>query len=265
MKKSKIIILLLITSNIINAQNLSLDKEYVKSFYKFLFTTSNVTIAEFAKVYSGGDAGSETGLLINTGKVKKENLFQIEREIRAHADIRQSLILSNVKNYKQQLTQGMSYQSMQHIIDAAQINDEGTVFSEFVKLTFPNGNFIYFELNTDTPKQIEYIWLPNGESLGNLVRGDHEIQKLEFPGMINDSDGYTNIRANANKNSLVVRQMRKDEIFYYTPVACYNWWPVYEKEGGKCIGYIYRSKILPYAAFPQKLKEVTKRQRAYYE
>ena len=116
-------------------------------------------------------------------------------------------------------------------------------------------------MNKDTPTQILNIWLPNGESLDDLVEGI-KVEKLQRPGIINDPDGYTNIREKPDKNSaIIVGKFVKNEIFYYTPVSGSDWWPVYKKDGGEQIGYIHKSRILKYSDFPPKLKEKVRKLR----
>lgn len=61
--------------------------------------------------------------------------------------------------------------------------------------------------------------------------------------MINDPDGYVNIREKPNAHSKIVRKIKKNELFYFTPISRAEWYPVSLKEISPCIGYIHKSRI----------------------
>lgn len=263
MKKIKYIIgLTLLITTCVRAQD-NQDKVCVKEFYRVLFSDKKVFVSEFSKVYSNASPDYEVGLLINAGKLKENdgNYLKYQKEFTVHSDTIESQVLNRMRAYKQQLTQGLNYESICKQIEESPVYNEGTEFSMLLELRLTERDIIFFELNKDTPKQIQYIWLSSGESLGDLVQGNKTIEKLKRPGIINDPDGYSNIREKPDKNSQITAKFIKDEVFYYTPTNDSDWWCVYKEEGGKQVGYIHKSRILKYADFPPKLKEKVKKQR----
>lgn len=271
MKILIISVLIVISFTSLQAQNVDhLDPQdenayrpCVKAFYKLLLSERNVSVDSFSTIYASASADDEADL---RGKMRKLNIGDIdynklEREIEKHSDTITSLILNKMRKYKEQLTQGLGYKSLSNLIDSSLLYNEGWEFSMTLELNFPNKRSVFFEMNRDAPKQIEYIWLPSGESLGDLVFGNSPVEKLERPGIINDPDGYTNIRERPDIHSAVTGKFVKDEIFYFTPVGGSNWWPVYRDFDGKQLGYIFYDRILTYADFPTELKEKVNKER----
>jgi hypothetical protein len=244
----------------VHAQD-NLYKVCVKEFYRLLFSDKKVSVSEFSKVYSNASPDYEVGLLIDAGKLDHDNYLKYLKEFTEHSDTIESQVLNRIRAYKQQLTQGLNYESICKKIEKSLIYNEGTMFSMLLELRLTERDIIFFELNTDTPKAILYIWLSTGESLGDLVEGNKTIQKLMRPGIINAPEGYCNVMDKPDKNSQIVAKFIKDEIFYYTPTNESDWWCVYKEEVGKQVGYIHKSCILKYADFPPKLKEKVKKQR----
>lgn len=237
------------------------DKLCVKEFYRVLTSCEKVSVSDFSKIYSNASPDYETGLLVNTGKLSKDNYFTYQKEIATHSDTIKSKILNRMRIYMKQLTKGLNYENICKQIEVSSVYNEGTEFSVLLELKLTERDVIFFELNKDTPKQIQYIWLSSGESLGDLVLGEKVVEKLKRPGMIYDPDGYSNIRGKPDKSSKVIGKLIKDDIFYYTPTNESDWWAVYKEEGGKLVGYIHKSRILRYVNFPPKLKEKVRDQR----
>ena len=63
-------------------------------------------------------------------------------------------------------------------------------------------------------------------------------------GIINDPDGYVNLRAGKGIDFEVIKKIQESEQFEYMPDSA-DWWPVTTKKG--LHGFIYRSKIQPYS------------------
>ncbi|MFY0602015.1 MAG: hypothetical protein JXR03_20240 [Cyclobacteriaceae bacterium] len=64
-------------------------------------------------------------------------------------------------------------------------------------------------------------------------------------GVINDSDGYTNIRLYANSKSEIVAKIIEKERFLYFPTTSSNWWKVkvFRKEKEIIEGFVHNSRI----------------------
>lgn len=85
--------------------------------------------------------------------------------------------------------------------------------------------------------------------------------QLKTPAIINDPDGYVNIREKSNVKSKVVRQIKENELFYFTPLFKTEWYPVYLDENEPCIGYIHQSRIKTFEDFPGWLQEEVRKAR----
>jgi hypothetical protein len=78
--------------------------------------------------------------------------------------------------------------------------------------------------------------------------------------LINDSDGYVNIREKPDRSSAIVGKIIKNKIFLYTPDCFNDWWLIYTLDGSEKLGYVHNSRILKYPDFPLQLKvEMKKR------
>jgi hypothetical protein len=125
------------------------------------------------------------------------------------------------------------------------------------------GNTLFFRVSFDYNDKvkpasykynIEDVYDDNGDNL--ICSNDY----LEFPGVINDKDGYVNIRKNRSGKSPIAGVIKSNEIFYYTPSRKSKWWKVYLHNGGKCVGYIHESKIRSYRNCPIDIKRIMEKQ-----
>ena len=74
--------------------------------------------------------------------------------------------------------------------------------------------------------------------------------KAQSFAIINDKDGFVNVRKDKNINSPVVGKLNNDDIFGYDPHDNSDWIEIYaqhlENENGQSIdGYIHKSRIFP--------------------
>jgi len=60
-------------------------------------------------------------------------------------------------------------------------------------------------------------------------------------GLINDKDGYTNIRDTPNKDGKIIRKINDGEEFLYVPSQCSSWWGILNPDG--TYGYMHKSRI----------------------
>lgn len=246
----------------------------IKGFYKVLLSDKMITEddasiichARTVTTYSeDGSTGSEKIKIC--GLRNRWYYLPIETELEHYGQNNHSIqsassALQKIRQYRTELTQGLDYASIAKLLDSAEVFEEGGEFYKILKLTFPNGKTIYFDIVGDDPDRVEQVWLPSGKSLEELTRSKYAYSAiLKRPGIINDPDDFTNIREKPDKNSAIVGKFAKNEIFYYTPISDTEWWPVYKTESAKQFGYIYKDKVLEYVKFPQKLKDKVKEQR----
>ena len=112
---------------------------------------------------------------------------------------------------------------------------------------------LYFMVNTEPPRNfkcadINCVYDSEGRNL--LNKEDY----MRFPAVINDPDGFTFIREGPSTTFKVKAKIEKDKIFFYTPILSRDWYRVYLRDGGQCIGYVHCSRILPYDKCPIRIK-----------
>ena len=227
-------------------------KGCITEFYRLLFFNEKVTIAQLNNVFLHENYNWEADQLINQG-TSKLNKLQLSELIEQNANKYESRLMQIMKNDKSLFIQNCNYETILNLIQKSKIIEEGDLLVTLFELKFPNGNIIYFDINTDTPKTIIDIWLPSG----NMYVFDNKesfLDKLRRPAIINDKDGFTNIRKEANASSKIVGKFVTNELFFYTPVSGTDWWPVY-KNLTTPMGYIYKSKITFYKNFPDSIKK----------
>ena len=157
-----------------------------------------------------------------------------------------------LRSKKQLLTQGYDLNMIYKVIDKAKAYTDGEWMDTIVALSFPNGNTVYHQL---TDGLWNHVWLPNGHDAFDTSLTPSSYKRIA---MINDPDGYVNIREKPNANSKIVRKIREGEMFYFTPISKAEWYPVYLKEAPPCIGYIHKSRIKTFGDFPKKLQDKIK-------
>lgn len=165
-------------------------------------------------------------------------------------------MFKKIKPYLNELTGGLPKDEIYRIIDKAEVSDEGLQFAVYLELSFSKNNRIYFELGSDIPSIIDKIWLSDGILLGSKVRSESPVQKLLLVGIINDKDGYTNVREAPSNEAKVIDKITDKEFFYYVPNSNSDWWQVSRKDDIKAIvGYLHKSRILKYSAMPTEIKQ----------
>jgi hypothetical protein len=154
-----------------------------------------------------------------------------------------------------ELTQGYDLNVIYKIIDEAVAFTDGEWVDTIIALWFPNGNTVYHQLSDGS---WNHIWLPNGTDAFDMSSRPWFFMR---PAIINDRDGYVNIREAPNAQSKIVRRIKENEIFYFTPLSKAEWYPVYLREALPSLGYIHKSRIKTYDGFPNKLKILVKKMR----
>lgn len=252
-------LLILLIPNVAFAQLEDSYNTCLKNFYKLLYQ-ENVTIQELNTVLPTTDYADSLFVLERLAKAHGDNSYlkvSKNRIIRPANSI--SYIMLELKKHRQELTQGLSLDSVCKIIDQSKEHGEPDEFSQYVELTFPNNHKVFFDLSTETPSFINWIWLNNGDLLNAIIYRDIPVVKMKWVGMINDKDGFVNVREAPEQESKIVRKIGKNEIFYYTPIGDSDWWPISTDERGAYIGYIHKSEVLIYPNFPKEVKDKLKK------
>lgn len=158
--------------------------------------------------------------------------------------------VKNILSMKAAITQGYDWDVVCQVIDKAKAYTDGEWMDTIVALSFPNGNTVYHQLTGGS--YWNHLWLPDGNCVFTLSSTPIQYMRIA---MINDPDGYVNIREKPNAHSKIVRKIKKNELFYFTPISRAEWYPVSLKEISPCIGYIHKSRIKTFGDFPKKLQD----------
>lgn len=126
---------------------------------------------------------------------------------------------------------------------------EPQISSGYLGISQKTRGYITFEIPTESkPQQLIYtisIW-GSGQIIINLSnKNSSEINNKtsinEQIAVIDDIDGYTNIRNGPGMDFDVIGKVLTGEEFYVTPNREKQWWLIKTKNGIK--GYMHRSKI----------------------
>ena len=165
-------------------------------------------------------------------------------------------MIGNIYKHQSQLTQGYSEDILLSLVEKAESFTDGLPLDTFYHIHFPNGADVYYQIvNAYT---FNGIWLPNG----NHICFPH----IHFyrPAIINDADGYVNIREKADGKSKIVGKLKAGELFYFTPESFSDWYRVYRNEEQPCLGFIHKSRITVFKDFPKHLKRKVRRIRSWH-
>lgn len=90
------------------------------------------------------------------------------------------------------------------------------------------------------------------KDFGTKSYGCHEPEFIDTPfgeiyleemqsGVIQDEDGYTNVRENPTTSSKIICTIKENENFLYYEISDSNWWYIYKDDEKK--GYMHKSRI----------------------
>lgn len=146
----------------------------------------------------------------------------------------------------------MNKSQLRSLIDMAEVFSYGNPLDSVVILNIGD-RCLYFRVNTESPiatyEDILNIYDETGNEI--LYKGD----KLLFAAVIDDPDGFVNIRSKPSKGAKIVNKIMKNQVFFYFPVWGTRWCKVYIEDGGPCVGYIYHDRILPYEKCTPEIKK----------
>ena len=227
-------------------------REFIRKFYYHLLKDDKVTINEADTLFEASASEFESYLFNKICDKNNNETFCTERGI--YGDMWgkdfSSLFFSEIKLNKNRFTQGFD-SKIDSLIDCCSIiYDERGPGTISIDLNFPNGKTVYFIFNRYPyePIWIGGIYFENGITFLSILKKyfdakDNFISRhLKRLAIINDTDGFTNIRKDKDNKSQIVGEILKDQLFYYTPNHYSNWWQV-KKIDGSLEGYMHCSKI----------------------
>jgi len=237
-------------------------KGTIKIFFKMLLGEEEITVARFSTVFEMLSYNEAVYKSYKEGLSEEViDLCAIEDEIDLNSKTIRSQIFLDIKNKLRPLIGKQDISNVFKMIASSEELFEGQYFEGSLGLRFPNGTLIYFTIS-DCCKIIN-IWVEEDNALVNLIKYSDEIIVFKRPGMIDDPDGYVNVREFTSVDSEVVGRISKNQIFYYSPIGSSNWYPVYRYDYQFNVksGFIHKSRILEYKDFPEKYKEIVKKDR----
>ncbi|MCT4646044.1 MAG: SH3 domain-containing protein [Carboxylicivirga sp.] len=160
-----------------------------------------------------------------------------------------SVFFKKIVNIKELLLPSCYDNLIDSLVNNSVIYDENLPSDISVDVFFPNGKMVCFYLNkyADEPVYITNIYISNGESFYNyLLNGVEGVTKkyLKRLALIDDPDGYTNVRKGKGYKYPVIHKIKVNEEFLFTPNSNCNWWRVQNKDG-LIKGYMHKSRIKP--------------------
>lgn len=259
--KKNIIILLFFSINSLG-QTEQNAKTVLKDFFKILIENDDKTIKDFSKIYAPASIDNDVLYFIKDSLSKEgvsntKNLQQLRLERKKKLKDNQiSYILRKIRIRKNIILKGLKIKDLYTKIDSAKVIDNGLLFSVYLVLQVSDTNKIYFEMNKDLPIQITNIWLDDGDSFEDKIFNNSKIEKLLFPGVIYDTDGFVNIRKEPKSSSIIVSKIKSNEIVFFVPNSNTKWLIVCKSDNfSKVAGYIYRDKIITYENLPKKAQK----------
>jgi len=216
----------------------------LNEFYDLAFE-EQVSVKDFSSVYANASIDYEASiyLLDSLGYTPKE--YEIQKKVENRISVEApSIVHTRIRNYLRDLTEGKTKTEIVELIKKSEYVYNDDPFTILLELDLSKNKSIFYELTSDAPVQVCNVWLENGASLDDIIREKAAPEKLWIKGIINDPDGYVNIRKGESIKSSVVGKIVKEEVFLFIPNYCKNWWKV-KSSDGSVEGYMHKSRIIP--------------------
>ena len=233
----------------------------MNSFYYDLLNKELLSIADYQNYFGYHAIEMEEYLFFRLCEEKKSSTecsSEFESKVNKPTSS-ESSVLSQLKRRRKDWLAPSELKDIQYALERSKFYDEDNASSIGIDLEFRNGNKIYFYLNryVDEPIYIHDIYNSVGQSIFDNLFGEHWKSTLKRLAVINDPDGYTNLREGPGVDRKVVTTVKNDELFYYTPNNSSSWWRVQILDS--CTkGYIHNSRITPYGYMTNNRKEYLK-------
>lgn len=246
-------------------------KKNVYKFYDLLYEVKPNTIEAFEPLFGSYGWELEEFYLYEQCTAERseaECLQTMNIALNYESDNYPSLILQDLIKERNRLTGELTLEEVRKCIAASKLIDTGSPGGVYLDLKLTNNTTIYFGINKYLDEEPTIgVYLPNGKNILSLLEGlsdvvgDYSVSGL---GLINDPDGYTNLRDSTATNYPVVQKLFENQLFRYWPTSERTWWKV--KTLDSCnIGYMHKSRIKPFNLLEGEVSEDLKKQaeRAY--
>jgi len=261
--RTSILIILIFLSVQIKAQPSHAKDAYIdfiKNFYYHLLDDDTVTVKETTALFNIDALEWESYLFNMVCDSNPKQAVCKERGIYGHewGDFA-SIFFGELKVKKNLFTQGYD-RNIDSIIDCcAGIYDEEGSGTIAIDIYFPSGKAVYFLMNRypDEPIYFGDIYFEDGSSIYNYLLGKEESgskKYLQRLAIINDPDGYTNVREGKGAKYPIVGKIIADEVFMFTPNYYDDWWKVRNYDRS-IEGYMHKSRIVPFGILSEERKK----------
>lgn len=259
----RVLIVLLIQSSIAVGQDPDRDyRGFVLEFCTSIIEKEKINLSD-AGYYFGPFSGELEFELLYQECLEDKSVDECKRSIDVAVQRPESYYSPIYFELRHQLFDILYSKETSDVISEINICDEGYKTRVIAEVLTYSGKWVFFQLNkySDEPIYITDIFLGNGESAYNKILPENP-DYLRMLGVINDPDGYTNLREGMGSDFKIVKKVLKNEVFYYTPNIKSNWWYVTSLEDCS-IGYIHKSRIssildvTPDDQLAEKIKEIT--------
>lgn len=268
MKAFILLLIGLVCSLSLFGQSLHTQEDYVaflKDFYFHITNDTLVTLEESVRLFGITILEDEEALFLKKCKKNRTTTNCIELAGRKFANSKgeeKSLYFDELKKISHVFTQDKAWDTIQLFIRKYDELYESTIGFDIV---FPNSKVIYFYLNRYPDESIEItnLYLEDGASIDYHLAADKSDFNLDYvylkrKGIINDPDGYVNVRKGEGVKCPIVGKVMTDEVFLFTPNYYSDWWKVQSLDGS-IEGYMHKSRITPFGTLPEEKKKELKK------
>ena len=218
-------------------------KKNILTFYEVLFGAQENSVKILEDIFGSEMLLSEEELYYKICPSDNYECYPRYEAIRSPEKY-PSLYFQLLKKKLDLLTFGYDHDYIRALIDEKGVLiDDGAASSIRMILNFDDMGTLYFAINRykDEGPSIS-IYLQNGKPLISKLNNKESDYKFSMLGVINDPDGYTNLRSGAGTGFEVVERILETDIFDYYPTSESNWWSVTNIRTCSS-GYVHKSRI----------------------
>ena len=217
----------------------------VNRFYEYLVSQDSVTIKDYYDLFGSYALEEEEYKFFKRCEEQGErNCDQLANEVFGNIANFESIMFSEIRQLKNQLLPTTI--EVGKVISNSSIFETGIPGIVEVVLSFPNSMNVYFHLSVyeGEATKIQDIFTSNGQSIFNSLetRGNKVLKRIAI---VNDPDGYTNIREWQGVDAPIIGKVLEGNLFFYIPNSKSDWCKVQLINSCKW-GYMHKSRITFY-------------------
>jgi len=230
-----------------NGDTLTYYKENIYRFYDILFGKEENTVFSLVEIFGDHILEQEEFLFYSLCQKERTELEcrdlgrrSLIDEQKEHPSVILSEYIKNAALFKSNYT----YEHIIECVKDSRLGHDGNPSGYFLDVEFDKSFKVYFGIN-GYKKEEPFIGIFFSSGIYSSILYDSSFISYEMRlGVINDSDGYTNMRAGKGTNHKVIEKILETDIFDYYPTNESNWWKV--KNLTTCNeGYVHNSRIKP--------------------